>query len=150
MKFLALLLSIALVFNATGSALPARESSEHIPLQTPEQRRLAKAKAELARRGVGENSRVRVRLRDGPELKGHITQIGQDSFELLTDPDGLEAHDAKERLITISYTDIVKIRGPQSRMTRIGTDIGLTIAVVAVLSGLALLALWDYNRRHRY
>ncbi len=151
MKFSALLLAIVLAFNGTGSALQTLEPSEGPPVQTPEQqRKTVKIKTEVTRRGVGEKSRVRVKLRDGLELKGYITRIEQDSFELQTDLDKLDPRPAKDRLVTVSYADVVKIRGPQSRIARIGTDVGLTIAVVAVLSGLALLALWEYNREHRY
>jgi len=39
------------------------------------------------KRGVGEKVRVRVKFRDGHELKGYITRIEEDSFELQTDPD---------------------------------------------------------------
>ena len=52
------LLVIGLAFNYTGSALQTLEPSEEPPVQTPEQRWADKIRAEVARRGVGEKSRV--------------------------------------------------------------------------------------------
>ena len=91
-----------------------------------------------------------MKLRDGLELKGYITRIDTDSFEVMTDPLPPDSPPAKDRLITVLYTDVAKIKGPQPRIARIGTDVGLTIAVVAVLVGLGLLSLWEYNREHRH
>jgi len=155
MRFTAFLLAIVLAFNETGSALQTAQPSAPSPapeplVKTPEQKRTDKIKADVMRRGVGEKSRVRVKLRDGMKLKGFITRIEEDSFEVETDPDGPDSPPAKDRRITVRYADVAKIRGPQSGIARIGTDVGLTIAVVAVLAGLALFALWDYNRRNRY
>ena len=150
MKWLAwpLAITVAVSSSTAGEAMHAQSAGSLV--QTPMQKKADKIRAEVMRRGVGEKSRVRVKLRDGLKLKGFITRIEEDSFEVQTDPDGLDAPPAKDRLITVRYTDVVKIRGPQSRVARIGTDVGLTIAVVAVLTGLGLLALWKYNREHRY
>lgn len=151
MKWIGWLLAIALAVN--GSRLGQESQAQQVPSprpQTAEQKRTDKIRADVTRRGVGEKSRVRVRLRDKKELKGHITRIDADSFEVMTDPEPPDALPAKDRLVTVRYVDVAKIKGPQPRILRIGTDVGLTIAVIAVLAGLGLLALWEYDRKHGY
>jgi len=149
-KSLARILILAVVVNSNGVALQEPESSTSAAVRSPRQGKVQKVKAEVIRRGVGEKSRVRVKLRDGLELKGFITRIDADSFEVMSDPEPTDSPPAKDRLITLRYADVVKIKGPQPRIASIGTDVGLTIAVVAVLVGLGLLALWEYDRKHRY
>ena len=56
--------------------LAVSEAQTHGTLQA------ATAKAEVQRRGIGAKSRVRVRLRDGTEVKGHISKIEENSFEV--------------------------------------------------------------------
>ena len=70
MKWSALLLGIVLAFNQTGSALQALEPNAGWPMQGPSKGRLPRFKAEAVRRGVGEKSRVRVKLRNKLEFKG--------------------------------------------------------------------------------
>lgn len=150
MKWMAWPLAVALAMSSTNSALEAQVSAESGTAQTPEQKKTAKIKAEVAKRGVGEKARVRVKLRDGHELKGYITRIEEDSFELQKDPDKLDPLPAKERLLSISYADVVKIRGPRSRAAKIGVDVGETILFVAIVAGLILLAIIKYNHEHDY
>ena len=150
MKWLAWPLAITVAVSSSTAGEAMQVPSAGPLVQTPMHKKADKIRDEVMRRGVGEKSRVRVKLRDGLNLKCFITRIEEDSFEVQTDPDRLDAPSAKDRLIAVRYTDVVKIRGPQLRVARIGTDVGLTIAVVAVLTGLALLALWKYNREHRY
>jgi hypothetical protein len=119
-------------------------------VQSPEQqRKVATIKAEVARRGVGKKARVRVKLRSKLDLKGCITQIEPESFQVQIDPDGVEPLDAKDRLITVSYADVEKVRGPRSRVASIGAGIGLTVAFVALLAVILLLQ-YDKYRRSQY
>ena len=148
MKRLAWPLAIVLMLNSSMSAQETPAPAEKPLLQSSEEKRTEKIRAEVARRGAGEKARVRVKLRDGHELKGHITEIDADSFEVLTDADEHCPLPAKERLVTIAYADVVKIRGPRPLIATIGIDIGLTIAVVTILAALGLLYLWDRNHEH--
>jgi len=150
MKWLAWPLATALAISGMSESLETKAPAENAPAQTPEQKKAAKIKAEVAKRGVGEKARVRVKLRDGHELKGYITRIEEDSFELQKDPDKLDPLPAKERLLSISYADVVKIRGPRSRAAKIGVDVGETILFVAIVAGLILLAIIKYNHEHDY
>ncbi len=148
MKFSALVLAIALLFNNAGSALQALAPSESPSALSPEQKRVAKAKAEVVRRGVGKKSRIRVKLRDKIELRGYISQTNADSFEMQVDPDWLEAHPANDERVTIAYTDVEKVRGPRSRAVSTATYAGLVVAGVALLA--VIVALEVLKHRHDY
>ena len=70
MKWLAWPLATALAISGMSESLETKAPAENAPAQTPEQKKAAKIKAEVAKRGVGEKARVRVKFRDGHELKG--------------------------------------------------------------------------------
>ncbi len=67
MKHFTLLLVAVLVFNSV--AVPQAT-------QTQGASPAAKVKAEVQKRGIGEKSRVKVRLRNKTEVKGYISKIG--------------------------------------------------------------------------
>ena len=148
MKWLAWPLATALAISGMSESLETKAPAENAPAQTPEQKKAAKIKAEVAKRGVGEKARVRVKFRDGHELKGYITRIEEDSFDLQTDPDNLDSLPAKDRLITIPYVDVLKIRGSQTRAAK--TGVGETILFVVVVAVLVFLAIIKYNHENNY
>ncbi|HKN35800.1 MAG TPA: hypothetical protein VJX16_21370, partial [Terriglobales bacterium] len=103
MKLIALLLMAVLALNATGAAVQmdtppvsSRQTNAYIAQG-------AKVKSEVTKRGVGKQSRVRVSLHDGTEVKGYISAVDDSSFAL-TDQKGGKA-------TTISYEDVSKIKG---------------------------------------
>ncbi len=138
MKFLALVLAVAMGFDGSGLAQQAMEPPESTLMQALDEK-AARAKAEVTKRGVGEKSKVRVKLRDKHELKGHITRIDEDSFQMQIDPDWLDTQPVKESQVTVSYLEVEKIRGPRSRVANIGIGIGITVAAVALLAALVVL-----------
>jgi hypothetical protein len=142
----ALALAIVLALDNLSPALHAPEPPESV--RSAEQRKVAKVKAEVTKRGVGHQAGVRVRLRGKHELKGHITQIDEDSFQMLVDQGGLDAQSAQDRLITIRYFEVEKIRGPKSRAVNIVTDVGLTAVLLVVLA--AIVAGEIVKHDHRY
>jgi len=150
MKWLAWPLAMALAISDMSESFETKAPAENAPAQTSEQKKATKIKAEVAKRGVGEKVRVRVKFREGHELEGYITRIEEDSFELQTDPDKLDPLPPKERLITISYADVIKIRGSQTRASKIGVDVGETILFVAIVAGLIFLAIIKFNHEHDY
>ena len=105
---------------AQSSALA---NAEHKAKPTKAEKKAAQIKAEIDRRGVGEKSRIKVRLRDHSELKGHISRVDATSFEL-TDSKTLARQ-------TIDYVDVERVRGP-------GLSVGGKVAVGAVLAGALL------------
>jgi hypothetical protein len=150
MKWLAWPLATALAMSGMSESLETKAPAENAPAHTPEQKKAVKIKAEAAKRGVGEKARVRVKFREGHELKGYITRIEEDSFELRTDPDKLDPLPAKERLLAVSYADVVRIRGQRSRAAKISVDVGETILFVAIVAGLILLAIIKHNHEQDY
>jgi hypothetical protein len=127
----AVLLAIVLVFNTASPAQHALDIPENDPVQSAEQRKAAKVKAEVTKRGVGRQARVRVKLRDKHELKGPIIQIGEDSFQMVVDQDGLDAQSPQDRMITIRYSEVEKVRGPRSRVASIAIGVSMTLATIS-------------------
>ena len=85
---------------------------------------IAKVKRSVAKRGTGENKRVKVIMLSGTELKGYISQSGEDSFELT---------DSKtKQSSSIFYRDVQKVRGTGMSKTDIIT-LGVLGAAAAVV-----------------
>jgi len=137
MKWLAWPLAMALTIGGMSESLRTTGPAETATAQTTEQEKAAKIKAEVAKRAVGE--KIRVKLRDGHELKGHITRIEEDSFELQMDPDKLDPLPGEQRPITISYADVARIRRSQTRAFKIRVKCGDTILFVTIVAGFIFL-----------
>src|SRR4051812_17810960 len=60
----------------------------------------AKIKADLAKRGTGEKSKVKIKLRDGREIKGYVAELNKDDFVIAN---------SKNRT-TIAYTDVAQVK----------------------------------------
>ncbi len=127
MRNIALVLITALALNGSTLAFPADTPSESTP-QTKEERQVAKTKAEVQKRGVGERSRVRVSLRNGTELKGYISKIDETSFQV--------GNSKKGTVTTFTYTEVERVRG-------LGLSTGAKIAIGAGIGAgaLALVAI---------
>jgi len=122
MKLAALFLVIALATNSI--ALPARQATE-APNQTSDSKNAAKVKAEVQKRGIGKQSRLKVTLRDQTEVKGYVSQIGDASFQI-TNP-------KTQDVTTIAYADVKKVRRPGLSRS-VGIAIGIGVAVVILLA----------------
>lgn len=85
----------------------------------------AKAQTEVAKRGVGEKSRVRVLLKDKSEVEGYISDIGASSFQV--------TNKEKTRVREIAYGEVEKIRG--SGLSR-GAKIAIVVGVAGALAGI--------------
>ena len=139
MKVSSLVLAIAVGLNGACLAQQPIEPPKNPLMQIPD-RSAIRARSEVTRRGVGEKSRVRVKMRRYKlELKGHITQIDEDSFQLQIGPDRLETGKAKERRVTIRYAEVENVRGPRSRAANIGIKVGITVAISALVVALVVL-----------
>ena len=125
MKLAALFLVIALATNSI--ALPARQATE-APNQTSDSKNAAKVKAEVQKRGIGKQSRLKVTLRDQTEVKGYVSQIGDASFQI-TNP-------KTQDVTTIAYADVKKVRRPGLSRS-VGVAIGIGVAAAALLILLA-------------
>ena len=89
--------------------------------QTKLGQQTAKARAEVARRGTGEKSRVRIKLRGGVEVKGYISQASEDKFTIVNQETGSPT--------VIAYSDVEKVRGKG------GLGKGAKIGIIAGIGG---------------
>ena len=77
-------------------------------------------KAEVFKRGTGEKAKVKVKLRDGSELRGYVSKADEQSFEV-------QQKDGKS--VTIPYGDAVSVRKQgMSRAAKIGIGVGVGAA----------------------
>jgi hypothetical protein len=120
-----LLLLLSLIFGkATLQIVIAQSSAEH----SAERIRVEKLKTDVYRFGLGKDSKVVVKLKDGTQLKGYISQTIEDSFDLT---------DAKTRqFTTIPYRDVAHIK-QQGRS--IGAKFALEMGVVAAIIVIAVI-----------
>jgi hypothetical protein len=86
----------------------------------------AKAKGEVQKRGAGEGSRVRITLRNQSEVKGYISQIDAETFQVTDRKSG--------RVTTVAYQDVTRVRGG-------GMSSGAKIALVTVIGAAAVAIL---------
>lgn len=90
-----------------------------------------KVRNEVQKRGVGERSKVKVELLDGTKIKGHISRVDTDSFEVTDSKTGAVSQ--------IRFADAKKV-GSQGLSTKAKVWIGVGIAVgiaVAILASIA-------------
>ena len=117
MKYFAVLFVVVLVFNSVADAKAT---------QTIETTQATHIKAEVEKRGTGEKSRVRVRFRNKPEVKGYISKIEDSSFDVTDKISG--------QATRISYADAEKVQGPGlSKGAKIGIIVGVGVAIVVVV-----------------
>jgi hypothetical protein len=117
MKHFAVLLVVVLVFNSVAAAQAT---------QADEASQAAKSRAAVQRRGVGEKSRVKVRLRNKALVKGYISKIQDESFDVTDASTG--------RATTVPYANIEGVQGAGlSKGAKIGIIVGTAVAIVAVV-----------------
>ena len=122
--FLTFSLGVLLALAPLGPAAHAQQ-------QTSDINETAKVKSEVARRINDEKERVKVKLRNGSELKGRITQSSENSFTLTDEKTGSKTD--------IGYSDVAKLDGRgMSRMKKFGIIAGVTVAVLVVLVIIAV------------
>jgi small nuclear ribonucleoprotein (snRNP)-like protein len=121
-----LFLAYALVLSTLGPAARAQSS-----LNTE-----TKAKAEVVDRLNKKETRVKVKLRNGSEVKGRITQSSDNSFTLTDEKTGNRSD--------IAYADVVNVEGRgMSKKKKTFIAIGAGAAVFAALVAYALTHFWD-------
>ncbi len=62
----------------------------------------AKARAKVARIGVGQNAKVEVKLRDESTIKGYVSEVQQDSFTVVERETGVSR--------TVAYADAADVK----------------------------------------
>ena len=133
-SFVSLCLTICLslsVWSQSQAAPPTLAVGE----QRLKGKQAAKAKNEVQKRGTGERSKVKVTLRDRTEVKGYISQIDADSFQV-TDKES-------SRVTTIAYDDALKVRkNGLSTSAKIAIGAGAVGGAMIVLGLVAIPVGW--------
>ena len=126
-KLMPVLLTLALIVSPVRRTVLAQQQ-----LADPG---VVKIKTDIARRLRDAKTNVTVRLRNGSELKGRITQAAENMFTLKENSTGTQRH--------ISYTDVTKVKG---RGLSKGAKFGILTAIVAgaVVIG-ALISLKNFD-----
>lgn len=133
MKTICLCLVAVLTLHTYGVTSSTEGRSDALPT-TASNTQAEKVKTEVERRGAGEKSRVKVRLRDKTEVKGFISQIDASSFQVTEEKTG--------KVITLAYTDVEKVGGRGiSRNTKTVIIIGVGIAAAGIILGILTAAL---------
>lgn len=121
-----LFLAYAIVLTTFG---PAARAQSTLTAET-------KAKAEVVDRLNKQETRVKVKLRSGSEVKGRITQTGDNSFTLTDEKTGSRSD--------IAYTDVLNVEGRgMSKKKKAFIAVGVGVAVFAALVAYAVTHFWD-------
>ncbi len=119
---LSLVLSGLLIYPM-GTAVASAQSQAEQQVQVAR-----KAKAEILKRGAGEQARVNVTRRDRTTLTGYISRAGEDSFDVT---------DAKTgETTTMTYSEVARVKGQGlSRTTKLVIGMGVLMGVM--MGGMA-------------
>jgi hypothetical protein len=90
-----------------------------------EQSPVERVKSQVAKRGLGK--KVTVQLKNGSKLKGYISKIESDSFEV-TNPKTAQA-------TSIAYADVTQVQGQGglSLIAKVGIGFGIVVGALALL-----------------
>jgi len=124
-----LFLALAIVFSPFGPAAHAKEKQDPAT-QT------AKVKAEVVKRLNKKETHVKITLRNGSQVRGHITQTSDNGFKLADEKTGNPTD--------IAYDDVTNVEGRGMSKTKkvlIGT--GIAAAVIIAVVAYAITHFWD-------
>ena len=114
-KVLTILL-MCLVVNVTGFADGTKEEKDFA----------GKVKTEIAKLGTGTDAKVKVKLKDGTELKGYVSEIKADSFVIVNEKTGT----ANE----VAYSQSKQVKGNNlSKGTIIGISLGIAVGIIILI-----------------
>ncbi len=115
------LLLVALVINLAGVRLAYAESKEEKQARFAE-----KIKANVLKLGIGESTRVKVKLRDQAKLEGYISDAGAETFSVTNRKTGVAT--------TVAYPQVKSIRGNNlSTGAKIAIGVGIAAAVIFII-----------------
>jgi len=121
-------IAVVLVALLLSVTCPSRALAANTPEQ--EARFAQKVKSEIAKLGTGRDARVEVKLRDKTKLKGHISDIGDQSFVVVDDKTGSTT--------TVTYPQVKQVKGNNlstGAAIAIGIAIGVGIVVLLAFVG---------------
>jgi len=121
-----LFLALAICVSSFGPAARAQST-----LNTD-----TKAKAEVVSRLNKKETRIKVKLRNGSEVKGRITQTSENSFTLTDEKTGNHSD--------IVYADVLNVEGRgMSKKKKALIAIGIGAGVFAAMAAYAITHFWD-------
>jgi small nuclear ribonucleoprotein (snRNP)-like protein len=119
-------LALAIVLSTFG---PAARAQSTLNSET-------KAKTEVVDRLNKKETRVKVKLRNGSEMKGRITQSSDNSFTLTDEKTGNKSD--------IAYADVVNVEGRgMSKKKKTFIAVGAGAAIFAAMFAYAFTHIWD-------
>ena len=119
-------LALAIVLSLCG---PAARAQSTLNAET-------KAKTEVVDRLNKKETRVKVKMRNGSEMKGRITQSGENSFTLTDEKTGSRSD--------IAYADVTRVEGRgMSKKKKMFIAIGAGAAVFAAMFAYAFTHIWN-------
>jgi hypothetical protein len=121
--------AILVIAAMTSLSLTASAASQADQPAQSQPDQAIKIKAKVQKIGAGEKAKVRVKLRDGTELRGYVSSIGNDSFSV-TDSGARKAS-------SLSYADVASVKGKGlSTAAKVlivtGIGLGIVVAIVAI------------------
>jgi hypothetical protein len=132
-KLWVLTLGFALCFVPLSRVAAQSPNGQSSQSQTDQPSKLdqeiAKIKAAIGKRVKDDKSRVKLKLRDGSEVKGRLNQAGDDVFTFTTDKSGQQT--------SLSYADVQKVNG-RGGLGK-GAKIGIIAAIVAGVAAIVLI-----------
>jgi hypothetical protein len=124
-KLWVLFLGFILLLAPLGPAARAQSTANEPSKLDAE---VAKIKAAISKRVADDKARVKIKSRDGVELKGRLTQAGTDEFSFTDEKSG--------RQMTMAYTDVARVNG---RGLSSGAKIGIIGAIVVGVAAIVLI-----------
>ena len=129
MKTVSLFLITILVLNTYSLACPEEPLPTAPAAVASSTQQAEKVKVAIQKRGTGQKSRVKIRLRDKTERRGYISQIDDTSFHLTDQKTG--------GTTTIAYDSVEKVSGQgPARATKIVIFVGIGVAAAAIILGV--------------
>jgi hypothetical protein len=122
-KSIAILVALLLIQVSSNATFAATHSEE-------ETARILKVKADVARRGIGEKAKVKVKLQDKTEVTGYVYEASDSNFIVA---------DAKtDAKTTIAYSEVKQIKGRGlSLVAKIGIAVAIAAGVIVTVVVLA-------------
>ena len=115
------LLLIALVINLGGVRLAYADSKEEKQARFAE-----KIKTNVLKLGIGESTRVKIKLRDQAKLEGYISDAGAETFTVTNRKTGVAT--------TVAYPQVKSVQGNNlSTGAKIAIGVGIAAAVIFII-----------------
>src|SRR5262249_53213212 len=123
------LLSITLVALLTNlitvPAIFAKSSAEK------EEQKAEKVKAGIQKLGIGEQARVKLRLKDKTKLEGYVSEVSDESFVVVDPKSGSST--------TVSYPQVGQVKGHNlSKGAKIAIGVGIGVIVLAAVVAIVV------------